>query len=116
MRGREEWVCGGRSSERARGHRLRWASRATSQVDRGKASRIGAQRETWEGDRGGAGARSCGPRCALAWRDLRWGQSCASLSSTCAEDGRSRTARATASRSTSVLRRRPVPNSARSRR
>jgi hypothetical protein len=40
----------------------------------------------------------------------------ASPSSACAEDGRSRTAQATASRSTSVSRHRPVPNSARSRR
>jgi hypothetical protein len=109
-------VWGGRSSKRAGGHRLRRASRAASQADGGKASRTGAQRETWEGDRGGAGARSCGPRCAPAWGDLRRGQSCASLSSACAEDDRSRAARATASRSTSVSRRRPVPNSARSRR
>jgi hypothetical protein len=107
---------GGRSSKQAEGHRLRRASRATSQADGGKASRTGTQRETWEGDRGAAGARSCGPRCALAWGDLRRGQSCASLSSACTEDDRSHAARATASRSTSVSRRRPVPNSARSRR
>jgi hypothetical protein len=81
----------------------------TSQTHGGKASRTGAQRETWEGDRGGAGARSCGPRCALAWRDLRRGRSCASLSSAWAEDGRSRAAWATTSRSTSVSRRRPLP-------
>jgi hypothetical protein len=63
-----------------------------SQADGGKASRTGAQREMWKGDRGGAGARSCGPRCAPAWRDLRWGRSCASLSSACAEDDWSRAA------------------------
>uniref|UniRef100_A0A0A9D3L4 Uncharacterized protein n=1 Tax=Arundo donax TaxID=35708 RepID=A0A0A9D3L4_ARUDO len=40
----------------------------------------------------------------------------ASPSSARAEEGRSRAARAAVSRSTSVSRRRPVPNSARSRR